>query len=323
MRGIFKFLQHYLKANYNGQRVVTAFSFAELVNHAQSDPDLLDQLLTHLLTSLVDPILKIPSLRGLGNIVMCPQEQINKYGPTVLDALMSSIDDRLDDVALESMNSLAKVFKVVDETRIAPVIINICHRIRPAFDNPNPFIRASSAALFGGLSRFGDGLAKESFYEQIHANLPSVVLHINDDNSDVQLSFRRALAAIGPLLRDPGLNTLLTTGHIFAAESDIDYHEFVHMHLSKVLIQAWPERINSYIQICINPYFASPWDVIKGNAAYFIGSIMGHIADDEEVRKNIGINSGHTAKALVALLSEASPLVRQKAAESLSMLYSY
>jgi len=302
---------------------VTAFSFAELVNQAQGDPELLDQLLTHLLTSLVDPILKIPSLKGLGNITVCPQEQINKYGPTVLDALMSSIDDRLDDVALESMNSLAKVFKVVDESRIAPVIINICHRIRPAFDNPNPKIRASSAILFGGLARFGEGIAKDPFYDQIHSNLPSIVLHINDENDEVQKSFRRALAAVGPLLNDANLNTLLTTGHIFSAENDIDYHEFVNAHLSKALIQGWPDRLNSYIQICINPYFNSEWDVIKGNAAYFIGSLMGHIPEDEDVRKNIGINSGHTAKALVALLTEKSPVVRQKASESLSMLHSY
>jgi hypothetical protein len=44
---------------------------------------------------------------------------------------MASIDSQKDNVALEAMNSLAKVFQVVDETRIAPVLINVCHRIRP------------------------------------------------------------------------------------------------------------------------------------------------------------------------------------------------
>jgi len=234
---------------------------------------------------------------------------------------MSSIDDRLDDVALESMNGLAKVFKVVDETRIAPVLINICHRIRPAFDNQNEKIRESSASLFAGLARFGEGIAKDAFYEQIHANLPSVVLHINDENEAVQNSFKRALFEVGPLLHNETLTSLLQTPHIFSVENNIDYADFIHMHFSVALIAAWPARLNSYIQICINPYFTSNWDIIKANAVYFIGAIMGHIP--ENIRKDVGINSGHTAKALIGLLSEKSPIVRQKAAEAMGMLWSY
>jgi len=321
MRSIFKTIQPYLKANFNGQRFITAYTLGEMVNHVNTDNDLLDQLITHLLTSLVDPLLKIPGLRGLSNIVSCPPDQINKYAPTILDALMSSIDDRLDDVALESMNGLAKVFKVVDETRIAPVLINICHRIRPAFDNPNEKIRASAAALFAGLARFGEGIAKDSFYEQIHSNLPSIVLHINDENEDVQKAFKKALAEVGPLLHNENLNAVLKTPHIFSVDSDIDYPDFIHMHLAKALIAGWPDRLNSYVQTCVNPYFTSPWDIIKANAVYFIGSIMGHIP--EEIRKEVGINSGHSAKALIGLLAETSPIVRQKAAEAMGMLWSY
>eukprot|EP01125_Pyxidicula_operculata_P007550 TRINITY_DN2562_c0_g2_i2.p1 TRINITY_DN2562_c0_g2~~TRINITY_DN2562_c0_g2_i2.p1 ORF type:complete len:1126 (-),score=250.20 TRINITY_DN2562_c0_g2_i2:7-3384(-) len=321
MRGIVKFLQSYLKANYNGQRLVAAFSLAEMVNHSSGDPELLDQLLTLLLNSLVDPILKIPALRGMGNIVSAPPELTNKYAPTVLDALMSLIDHKDDEIALESMNGLAKVFKVVDETRIAPILINICHRIRPAFDNPNPRIRASSAALFAALSRFGDGVCKDSLYEQVHSNLPSIILHINDDDPEVQRSFKSCLKDVGPLLRDQSLNKMLTTNHIFRVDGEMDYSDFLNMHLSKALIATWPDRLNSYVQICINPYFTSDWDIIKANAAYFIGSLMGHIP--LEIRKDVGINSGHTAKALIALLSEKSPIVRQKTAEAISMMHSY
>jgi len=48
------------------------------------------------------------------------------------------------------MNSLAKVFQVVDETRIAPVLINVCHRIRPGMSLPNtrsPLLRFVARAL--------------------------------------------------------------------------------------------------------------------------------------------------------------------------------
>jgi len=191
MRTIFKTMQPYLKANYNGQRYIAAYSLGEMVTHSNTDNELLDQLLNNLLNSLVDPLLKMAALRGLANIVTSSSEQINKYTPTILDALMSSIDDRSDDIALESMNGLAKMFKVIDESRIAPIIINICHRIRPAFENTNLKIRISSANLFASLVRFGEGISKDQFYEQVHSNLPSIILHINDENETVQKSFKQ------------------------------------------------------------------------------------------------------------------------------------
>lgn len=47
---------------------------------------------------------------------------------------MSSIDDTNEVIALEAMNGLSKVFKIVEESRISPILVNICHRIKPAFD---------------------------------------------------------------------------------------------------------------------------------------------------------------------------------------------
>jgi len=234
---------------------------------------------------------------------------------------MSAIDDKLDDIALEAMNGLSKAFGVIDESRIAPILINIFHRIRPAFDNPNEKIRCASAHLFESLARYGRGLSKDAIYEQVHSNLPSIIVHINDDNDDVKKSFRKALAAVAPLLNDPGIDYILAQKHIFQVEQETDYLDFVHMHMSKALIKAFPEKLNNYVQILINPYFDSPWDTIKGNAAYFVGCILGH--SPEESRKEIGINAGHTAKALVNLLSSKSPIVRQRAAEAMSMLYTY
>lgn len=65
---------------------------------------------------------------------------------------MSSIDDPNEIIALEAMNGLKKVrifqfysnnlfffkkkkvFKVIEESRISPILVNVCHRIKPAFD---------------------------------------------------------------------------------------------------------------------------------------------------------------------------------------------
>lgn len=50
----------------------------------------------------------------------------------------------------------------------------------------NDAIRAAAFTLFGALWRFGQDSAADVFYEQIHSNLPSIVLHINDDSVKVQ-----------------------------------------------------------------------------------------------------------------------------------------
>lgn len=151
MRGIFGFLLPYVRGNYVGQKIAAAAILSEFVNHCNGDFELLDKLVSTLLAALIDPPLKIHALRGLGNITSNGKEQANKYhslnsryAPTVLDALISSIDDHYEDIAMESMNGLSKVFEIVEVERVAPILVNICHRIRPAFEKRHNAIRAAS-----------------------------------------------------------------------------------------------------------------------------------------------------------------------------------
>ena len=47
-------------------------------------------------------------------------------------------------------------------------------------------VRAAAFTLFGNLSRFGDGPSKSPFLEQIHTNLVSLLLHLNDPELEVR-----------------------------------------------------------------------------------------------------------------------------------------
>lgn len=49
-----------------------------------------------------------------------------------------------------------------------------------------PAVRAQAIILFGNLSRFGDGPSKAPFLEQIHSNLVSLLLHLNDPEIEVK-----------------------------------------------------------------------------------------------------------------------------------------
>lgn len=184
--------------------------------------------MTCILSSLRDPTVKLQSLIGLGNIVAVGTEEANQYAPTVLDALMSSIDDTNETIALEAMNGLSKVFKIVEESRISPILVNICHRIKPAFDKEHNDVRKAAFTLFGSLHRFGNGSAADAFYEQIHDNLPSLIVHLNDENSGVQAAIKNSLRDLAPLFRSQDMEELFTSSVLDPNRSSFDYIEFLN-----------------------------------------------------------------------------------------------
>ena len=47
-------------------------------------------------------------------------------------------------------------------------------------------MRAASFQLFGDLARFGDGPSHDPFLEQVHSNLVSILLHLNDEERSVR-----------------------------------------------------------------------------------------------------------------------------------------
>jgi hypothetical protein len=131
---------------------------------------------------------------------------VNQYSQTVLDALLSAVDNQEEAVALEvggfflpslcfllkktlpkAMTGLARVFDLVEESRVAPVLVNLCNRVRPSFENSNPKMRAAAFTLFGTLWHFGQKSARDVFYAQIHANLALLLLHVNDESADVKV----------------------------------------------------------------------------------------------------------------------------------------
>jgi hypothetical protein len=79
MRGIFEFMLPYLRGNYSPQRTVTASVFIAFVNNCKDDRELLQKLVNSLLSSIVDPNVKLLTLRGLSNVVANGTEQTNRY----------------------------------------------------------------------------------------------------------------------------------------------------------------------------------------------------------------------------------------------------
>jgi hypothetical protein len=232
---IFAFLYPYLKSHNTAHCVVTAAVFAEFVNHCGDDKDLLAKVINCHLTSLTVNTVRIYALRGLSNIVAVNKEELNKYSATVLDALMSNIDDANEEVALEAMTGLSRLFECIEHDRIAPVLVNICNRIRPALDKKVESLRAAGARLMGVLSRLGvdsTSPVAESLREQIHQSLPALILHVNDEQASVRSACKGALKRLMPLLGVEEITKLFTQ---LDPDREIDYNEFLNL-FSKMMV---------------------------------------------------------------------------------------
>jgi hypothetical protein len=319
-RPLYEQLSPYCKGNFVPQRCAAVVAIGELVCHtAPGEAEaLLERLIQALLASLIDPPVKRFALRGLGNVVAAGEAATNQYAPTVLDALTSSMEHEDEDIVLEAMAGLSKVFGVVEQARVQPILVNICHRIRPAFAKPNDGIRAEAFRLFGTLARFGDGQSAEAFHDQFHANLPLLLLHIADDSSKVCEACREALVRLAPLARDARMTEFLQGRHLRAGRS-LQYGEFLD-DIAKVLIEAYPRRVNGVAMSCVEN-FKSFWDTIKGNAALMVGVLLTNI--DVARRRDYHINPMLISRALQQLLTDRSPAVRRRVAESVALLHSY
>jgi len=306
-----------LSGLYYPQRAMAASVFAELISHkCGGDSVLVDMLVQSLLGRLVDTdrSVRMLCIRGLGNIANAGKSQVQKYCTTVLSAMMSGMDDKddcEDVVTLESMTGLSKIIAQVSDTDIQPILINVALRIRPCFENEKASIRAAAFTLFGDLSAFGEGPSKEPFLEQIHTNLVSILLHLNDKDADVKQACKKALKRLSSLLSAEVVHNILQN-HL--GSGSLHYGEFINF-LSKAIIQDLPERINHYVMGAVL-FFKSTSSEMRCNAAIFVGFILGNMSPE----RCVSVSKEHVCTALVSLLKDSESSVRMSAASAIGLL---
>eukprot|EP01104_Vermistella_antarctica_P007673 TRINITY_DN1880_c0_g3_i1.p1 TRINITY_DN1880_c0_g3~~TRINITY_DN1880_c0_g3_i1.p1 ORF type:complete len:1673 (+),score=516.54 TRINITY_DN1880_c0_g3_i1:168-5186(+) len=311
-------LQPYLRGNFPGQRVVTATIYAEFVKHIEENQELLRGLVNCFLASLADETIKLQVLIGLGNVSSAGTDMLSHFGSTIIDALMCSIDASDEELAMEAINGLSKVFEVVDDSRVSPILVNLCHRIRPSFENKSDTLRAASFRLFGTLSRFGNGSAASVFYEQIHHNLPSLVLHLKDESDAVQLACKKSLRRLAPLLCADDITELFES-KAFDEGYSLVFPDFLES-LSKKLIAHFPERMNFYVMTCVG-MFKSEWDVLRESAVLFVGSLLGNLP--VELRSSSNLNPGLVTAELIALLKAKNSDIRIAVCNTMAVMHTY
>jgi hypothetical protein len=100
---------------------------------------------------------------------------------------------------------------VADDDYIAPLLLNLCVRLKPAFEKSNPQIREASILLFGTLARFSKGIMSETLINTFFNNLPTIVLHLQDNDAAVIRACKICLKNIVPELGSSKFNALFET----------------------------------------------------------------------------------------------------------------
>lgn len=310
-----------LSSYHEPQRIVTAAFYAELIN--QKCPErtaLIESMINGLLGRMVDSchLVRMYCIRGLGNLGSMGKDMVQKYSTTVLSALMSGLDDKddmNDSITLEAMSGLSRVMSVIDEEDIRSILINVILKIRPCFEKEVPSVRSQAIMLFGNLSRFSGGQSKPAILEQIHTNFVSLLLHLNDAEVDVRKACKFTLRSLSPLLDCPSIEEKFQK-HLLD-DANLYYGEFMN-DIAKLIIKEMPEKINQYLMSCMS-FYNSIWAEIRANAAMFSGFLLGNLMKENRLH----IQKDYICTALIDLLKDPSPHVRGKAAEAMSLLYSY
>eukprot|EP00056_Hartaetosiga_gracilis_P010973 m.164139 g.164139 ORF g.164139 m.164139 type:complete len:1643 (-) comp13422_c0_seq2:1128-6056(-) len=309
-----------MKRVYDTQRVLAVIVFAEVINQrCAGDLSLMIRLRNGLLAKTMDQnhIVRKWCMMGLGNIASLPDEHIRKHTTAVLSAVMTGMDDRNDpddEITLEAMRTLNKIFEKVEEDTIRNILINISLRIRPCFEKEKPAVRAAAIELFGNLSQFGDGPSRIPFLEQIHSNMVSLILHRCESDQTVCSAVGAAFVNLAPLLGSEDLSKLLQDTKDMKS---FHYGEFLN-NITKVLIKDFRDKISFYTMNTVD-FFHSNRGEIRGNAAMMIGNLLRNLKKDD--RKDI--TKEHVCSELIRLLRDPNGDVKQKGAEAMSLLYDY
>jgi len=254
----------------------------------------------------------------LGNLVSVWSGEASQQASSILSALVTASEDKNAEVAAEAVASLTRIAKVVDEQTISPMLINICFRMRPAFDRKDPEIRKAAFTLFGELSRFGteqksgeglDGL-KNNFIDQIHGNLPIFIVHICDEDKDVRVACIEAFKKLSTLMEESIKNVI--------EEAPLDenqFDEFAHK-IAPLIVKHYADRLRGYMDTT-QAYFDSKWPIIIAAACILAGEMLAATTSDD---RRI-INTHVIVSAIYKLLKHQTDNLRSKAAKALSFLH--
>ncbi len=189
------------------------------------------------------------------------------------------------------------------------MLLHLCIRLRPSFEKQSVALRENSVKLFGTLARFCKGSLGDALINNIHQSLATLLVHLQDDAPNVVQACKVSLKQLAPELGSKALVELLDKNN--DANFDVFAEQF-----AEIWVKDFADRISDLVQN-LNVFFKSDWVGVCKASCLITGYILAKINDDQKRR----VNLKHVCTGLVGLLKRNSPIIREKAAKMLGLLY--
>ncbi|XP_067896018.1 maestro heat-like repeat-containing protein family member 1 [Heterodontus francisci] len=258
-------LAPFLSTTQEGQGVTVAAFFTELSKCSFiSNVDLTNILVNHLIRCLFHSSLAIRVLcaRGLGNIPIGVMERHSADLLTTMTTILQSEEYHEEVFMIEVTSTLSKLLDQLGVNVVGPFCTAIAKGIRRFFEGKSAQVRAAAFTVFGSLAKCGYEPLRASFKEEIHLNLVSLLLHLDEESEDVCRACFSTLCSIAPFMDSQKVSAIIQE---FSWEGSLKYEGFLNIFSSQ-LIKDFPRRIDSYIKCCMS--FQEMVPRLRGNAAF-------------------------------------------------------
>jgi len=327
---MFEFSKQFISRTFIGHRIPATCIVSVLLFHMKNDRDMIYAAINALLgRSGTDEqvVVKLHALRGLANLTQHPKDVMHRYVTPVVGAMIANLEDLDESVIMQAMKSVSQIFEVAEDEFIAPLLLNLCVRLRPSFEKSNPIIREASIQLFGSLARFCQGVLSDTLINNIHNNLPTILLHLQDNDVTVVRTCKKALRQLVAELGSKPLIELFDCEQLdvkSTPEQDakaslqlelVDFDEFSEK-FAAVWVKEFPDRISDIVMNLV-VFFKSDWAGVTAGSCLITGHIIAKINSDQKQR----VNLRHTCTSMVALLKSPSALIREKVSMVLGLMF--
>merc|ERR1711871_932466 len=193
------------------------------------------------------------------------------------------------------------------------MLVNIIFRLRPAFTRKEASVRAAAFTLFGTLCRFGSGIHRDNFNDQVHQALPMFLVHMNDKKENVREAAHEGFKKVVALMGVPKLVEMVD-----AYDPHSAYHDNFLEEISPVILELFGKtRIRSYLDSTM-VYFSAKGAQNKQNSVYLTGCLLKYSSEADRKR----INANVVVSAMLQLLKDKDQSVIAKTCKALSLLHS-
>jgi hypothetical protein len=328
---IAEFLLPYHHKPIPSHRRLAINSSAILLHHALGDGKLLQSTITGLLGrcgSDEDPSLRGEALMTFSALKVHPYDPISVYVSPILSALLSNFDDKVIPVAIAAMATLSMFISALsNKIQVAAIVVNIILKVKSLFEHPEGKIRASCFEIFAViLSMANDGqLDKATIDQQIHLNLHTLMVHLEDHDTSTRQSCKSALLEGAKFLKKHAKSadmaqaidaTFFDKPHMQSGNKT-RFDEFLN-DFCLMWVVHYPGRVSDLLLSAMQ-FFESPHEQLRCAAIAMCGYMLRHLPGEELGRSHVD----QVCQALLRRLDgnrEKSPLCRSKAARAVGMM---